>query len=162
MTSRIAKAISQSCYYLGGMAMLFLCIVMLIEVAFRYIPGVTQAQPWIPGVLSLLDIWLIFLASVTAMQKDCHLRITFFIDLFSPAIRSWISIFVNICTLIVFIIMIVFSHEIVKTGMDINVGGVPFSKGFSFISLPICIGFMSIFVVIRIVDGIHAVKGATK
>jgi TRAP-type transport system small permease protein len=154
MKNRISDVLSSVCYYLGGTAMFLLCIVMLIEVAFRYIPGVTQAQPWIPGVLSVLDIWLIFLASVAAMRKDSHLRITYFIDRFPHFLRGWINLIVNLVTLAVFLIMIIYSQEIVRTGMDMHVGGVPFSKGYSFIALPICIGFMSVFVIIRIFDSI--------
>ena len=162
MKDRISDVISSSCYYLGGTAMFLLCIVMLVEVAFRYIPGVTHAQPWIPGVLSLLDIWLIFLASVVAMRKDSHLRISFFVDRFPRWLQLWINLTVNIVTLLVFMVMIIFSQEIVKTGMDMHVGGVPFSKGYSFIALPICIGFMSIYVVLRILGSITDIKRGQK
>jgi TRAP-type C4-dicarboxylate transport system permease small subunit len=158
MKDRILDGLSSICYYLGGISMFLLCIIMLIEVAFRYIPGVTQAQPWIPGVLSLLDIWLIFLASVFAMRKDSHLRITFFVNLVPHILREWTNLIVNCVTLFVFLVMIIFSQEIVKTGMDMHVGGVPFSKGYSFISLPICIGLMSLFVLIRIVDSITKMR----
>ena len=142
--------------------MFLLFIVMLLEVAFRYIPGVTQAQPWIPGVLSLLDIWLIFLASVVAMRKNSHLRITFFIDKFPYYLRVWITLIVNLITLFVFLIIIFFSQEIVKTGMGINVGGVQFSKGYSFIALPITSGLMCIYVIIRIFDSIKTMRRGEK
>jgi len=158
MKNHVADALSSVCYYLGGTTMFLLFIVMLFEVAFRYIPGMNQAQPWVPGVLSLLDIWLIFLASVVAMRKNSHLRITFFIDKMPYYFRIWITLIVNLITLLIFLIIIFFSQEIVKSGMGINVGGVQFSKGYSFIALPVSSGLMCIFVIIRIFDSIKTIR----
>lgn len=155
MKDRIPELFNSAFYYLSGAAMFLLCLVMLIEVVFRYIPGLSMAQPWIPGVLSLLDTWLIFLASVVAMKKDSHLRITFFTDRLPPRLREWNTLFINIITLVVFLAIIIYSREIVATGMDINFGGVPFSKGYSFIALPVCLGFMTIVIIFRILESVN-------
>jgi TRAP-type C4-dicarboxylate transport system permease small subunit len=144
-------------YYLSGFCMLALCVVMLIEVVFRYIPGLTMAQAWVPGVLSLLDTWLIFLGSVVAMWKFSHLRIGFFADRLPSPFREWNHLVVNVVTLFLFIIILIYSRPIVATGWDLTFGGVPFSKGYSIIALPICIGIMSLYVILRILNSIKKI-----
>ena len=144
---------------LSRVAMILLLIVMLIEVIFRYIPGLHMAQPWIPGILSLIDVWLIYLGSVVAMRANSHLRITFFIDRMSPRQREWNNIFVNSITLILLILVTYFSVPIVKTGMDLTFfGGFALSKGYNFIAVPISAGAMALMVIHRIIQSVQKIR----
>ncbi len=155
---RISGVISKVCYYLGGLAMFLLCVVMVVEVIFRYIPGLSMAHPWIPGVLIMLDTWLIFLGSVVAMERASHLRITFFVNKIQPTLREWNSLLVNILTLLIFIIILIYSKQIIETGMDLNYGGIPFSKGYTFLALPVCVGLMTFQVLLRISASIKRLR----
>jgi TRAP-type C4-dicarboxylate transport system permease small subunit len=147
-------------YRLSGFSMFLLCIVILIEVVFRYIPGLTMAQPWIPGVLSLLDTWLIFLGSIVAMKADSHLRLDFLATRLPPSLREWNCLFVNVVSLFLFILILIYSKPIVDTGWDLQFGGVPFSKGYSIISLPVCLSFMSLILLQRILNSIRKIFSA--
>lgn len=154
---QISKAFHRIFYHLSGFCMFLLCLVMLIEVIFRYIPGLSMAQPWIPGILSLLDTWLIFLGSVVAMSANSHLRMGFFADRMPVHMREWNRLLVNAITLLLFIIMLFYSRPVVETGWDLQFGGIPFSKGYSIIALPICIGIMSLIVIQRIMTSVRKI-----
>ena len=158
MLDKITYYIERCFFYLGAFAMFLLCFVMLIEVFFRYIPSLSIAQPWVPGVLSLIDIWLIFIGSVVAMRAGGHLKINFFTSRMPTPIARANKIFVNLINLILLIIMTYYSIPIVETGMDLTFGGVPFSKGYSFMALPICSSLMALMVVRNIVNAVKEMK----
>ncbi len=144
---------------LSRVAMVLLFIVMMIEVIFRYVPGLHMAQPWVPGILSLIDVWLIYLGSVVAMRANSHLRITFLVDRMSPRQREWNNIMVNSITLALLLLVSFYSIPIVKTGMDLTFfGGFALSKGYSFIAVPICACAMALMVVRRIGQSIRKIK----
>ena len=143
---------------LSELSLLLLFLVMLAEVLFRYIPSFSSAQPWIPGVIAMLDIWLIFLGSVIAMQSNTHLRIKFFEKFMTPKVKELNRIIVNLITLCLLVLMIVSSIPIVRTGMDLNFGGVPFSKGYSFVALPVCISFMIPIIISRIIRSVKVLR----
>lgn len=143
---------------LSAVAMLLLCIVMLIEVLFRYLPGLSMAQPWVPGVLSLIDIWLIFMGSVVAMRAGTHLKITFFTSRMPKPVSGANTIFVNLINLALLLAMAYYSIPIVETGMDLTFGGVPFSKGYGFMALPICTLLMALMVVRRILEEVKKMR----
>jgi TRAP-type C4-dicarboxylate transport system permease small subunit len=156
---RIPKFLDRIFYHLSKVAMLLLFITMLIEVIFRYVPGLHMAQPWVPGLLSLLDVWLIYLGSVVAMKSNTHLRITVLTERMSAKTREWNNVLVNLITLILMVLMIYYSIPIVKTGMDLTFfGGVAFSKGYSFIALPICLSAMAVMVLHRIFVSIRRIR----
>ena len=155
MLEKLAGGISQVFFRLSALAMFLLCLIMLFEVIFRYIPGLSMAQPWVPGVLSLIDIWLIFMGSVVAMYHGSHLKITFFTSKMPSHVAKPNNLLVNIINLALLIIMTWFSIPIVETGMDLTFGGVPFSKGYSFIALPICTSLMAIMVIRNIIKAIR-------
>ena len=152
MLEKVASGISHVFFRLSALAMFLLCLIMLFEVIFRYIPGLSMAQPWVPGVLSLIDIWLIFMGSVVAMCQSSHLRITFFTSRMPSRVAKSNKLLVNVINLALLLIMTWFSIPIVETGMDLTFGGVPFSKGYSFIALPVCTSLMAIMVIRNIVN----------
>lgn len=154
MLDKTTYYIERCLFYLSAIAMFLLCFVMMIEVVFRYIPSLSIAQPWVPGVLSLIDIWLIFMGSVVAMRAGGHLKINFFTSRMPPSLARANKIFVNFINLILLIIMTYYSLPIVETGMDLTFGGVPFSKGYSFMALPICSSIMALMVIRNIVNAI--------
>ncbi len=139
--------------------MVLLFIVMMIEVIFRYVPGVHMAQPWVPGVLSLIDVWLIYLGSVVAMRANSHLRITFLVDRMSPRQREWNNVAVNSITLVLLLLVSFYSIPIVKTGMDLTFfGGFALSKGYNFIAVPVCACAMALMVVRRIRQSVQKIR----
>ena len=152
MLEKLAGGINRLFFRTSALAMFLLCLIMLFEVIFRYIPGLSMAQPWVPGVLSLIDIWLIFMGSVVAMYHGSHLRITFFTSRLPSNLARSNKLLVNVINLALLLIMTWFSIPIVETGMDLTFGGVPFSKGYSFIALPICTALMAVMVIRNIVN----------
>jgi TRAP-type transport system small permease protein len=155
----LAKFLDRIFNHLSKLAMFLLFVTMLIEVIFRYIPGLHMAQPWVPGILSLLDVWLIYLGSVVAMRSNTHLRISVLTSRMSPKTKEWNNLFVNLISLILMLLIIYYSIPIVKTGMDLTFfGGVALSKGYSFIALPICIGAMVVMVLHRIAVSIQKIR----
>jgi TRAP-type C4-dicarboxylate transport system permease small subunit len=145
--------------YLSRVALFLLFVVMLIEVIFRYIPGLHMAQPWVPGILSLIDVWVIYLGSVVAMKTNSHLRITFFVERMTPYQREWNNLIVNSITLILLILLSLYSIPIVRTGMDLTFfGGFALSRGYSFIAVPICASAMALMVVHRILRSIQKIR----
>ena len=144
---------------MGGWALFALCAVMMVEVVLRYVPWFNLAQDWVPGILILLDTWLIFLASIAAMYRNKHLRIDFFVRKMPPRMAEWNTLVIDTITLILLLGMTYFSIPIFLSGLDLNYAGVPFPKGFSFFALPFCAGLMSLMVVRRIVLSIKKLRG---
>ncbi|MCX5906197.1 MAG: TRAP transporter small permease subunit [Deltaproteobacteria bacterium] len=156
---RLTKFLDGIFSHLSRVAMLLLFIVMMIEVIFRYIPGLHMAQPWVPGILSLIDVWLIYLGSVVAMRANSHLRITFLVDRMSARQREWNNVVVNSITLSLLILVSFYSIPIVRTGMDLTFfGGFALSKGYNFIAVPICACAMALMVIRRILQSIQKIR----
>lgn len=158
MTRSIFTALDTIFQKLSILAILLLGLVIMIEVIFRYIPWFSFAQPWVPGTLDLLDTWLIFLGSVVGMHQNKHLRITFFVDKIPQRMREWNNIVVNLITLCLLVFIIYYSIPIVRSGMDLGFGGVPFTKGYAFIALPICSFPMTLIVGRRIVESVKKLR----
>ena len=145
-------------YQFSGLALFLLCVVMILEVLLRYVPWFNFAQDWVPGVLILMDTWLIFLASVAAMYRDKHLRINFFVKKMPQRMGEWNTLLVNTITLCLLLLMTYSSVPIVRSGMDLTFAGVPFSKGYSFMALPVCTSLMALMVVRRIAVSIQKLR----
>jgi TRAP-type C4-dicarboxylate transport system permease small subunit len=144
--------------HLSKVAILLLFITMLIEVIFRYIPGLHMAQPWVPGFLNLINVWLIYLGSVVAMKSNTHLRITFLTGRMSPKTKAWNDLIVNLMSLLLMILIIYYSVPIVETGMNLTFfGGLALSKGYSFIALPVCLTAMALMLMHRIVVSVRKI-----
>jgi TRAP-type C4-dicarboxylate transport system permease small subunit len=158
MIERIFAAIDTTSYRFSAIAILLLSIVMVTEVVFRYIPWFNMAQPWIPGMLRLLDIWLIFLGSIVAMGRNQHLRISFFTEKMPQKMREWNNLVVNLITFCLFLLVIYCSIPIVRSAMDLTFAGVPFSRGYSSIALPICTSVMALIAFRRIVVSIKELR----
>ena len=137
---------------LSGAVIFLITVVMLAEALFRYIPWLSSAQAWIPGIIMMLNVWLVFLGSVAAMQLDTHLKMSLFSKNVPDALRKKIKLVVNSVSFVLLALVTYYSIPVVDSGMDITFGGVPFSKGYSFIALPICSGIMALIALKRIVD----------
>jgi TRAP-type C4-dicarboxylate transport system permease small subunit len=148
---RIFAALDRVFSQLSGWALFALCIVMGAEVILRYVPWFNLAQDWIPGILIFFDTWMIFLASIVAMQRDNHLRVDFFVKKMPPRMAEWNSLVVNIITLGLLVLVTYTGIPIFRSGMDLNYAGLPFPKGLAFLALPFCTALMALMVVRRIV-----------
>lgn len=146
LTNCIEKLFSS----LSGAAMLLITVIMLAEVVFRYIPWLSSAQAWIPGFIMLLNVWLVFLGSVAAMKSDTHLKMSLFSKHLPISLKNKLNIIVNLISFLLLSLVCYYSIPVVNSGMDITFGGVPFSKGYSFIALPICSGIMAFIALVRI------------
>lgn len=158
-SSRLAHLIERVFFHAAGACLAALFIVMMFGVIFRYLPIQVGFEHWVPGLLNLLQVWLILFGSLAAVVSNHHLRIGFIVEKFPRRLRSIIDTCVWILRVLTLAILLYSCIAVVDKGFSASIGGVPFTKGAIYIVLPVVLVLMLLLEIMRAKDVIAARKG---
>ncbi|MEM5786023.1 MAG: TRAP transporter small permease [Syntrophobacteraceae bacterium] len=144
--NRNTKAVFDKVYsfteILAGTSFALLCIVVALQVASRYLLGLSFA--WAEEFPLFLFLWVCFIAAAAAYRQDSHLPVSLLFDRL-PDWYQRIARFVEIILTLAFF-FIIFYYEL---GVALSVSAtfviMKFSKSYYFIGIPIAAVLFMIF-----------------
>lgn len=158
-SSRLAHLIERVFFHAAGACLAGLFIVMMFGVIFRYLPIQVGFEHWVPGLLNLLQVWLILFGSLAAVVSNHHLRIGFIVERFPSRVRIAVDPSVWVLRVLTLAVLLYSCIAVVDKGFSASIGGVPFTKGVIYIALPVVLVLMLLLEIIRAKNVILARKG---
>ncbi len=138
----VAHLIERLFFHLAGLCLFALFIVMMGGVIFRYLPVRSELEHWVPGVLNLLQVWLILFGSLAAVISRHHLRIGFIVAQLPHRMKCFVDVLVWIVRFATLAILLYACVPVIRAGFDASIGGVPFTMGLVYVALPIVLPLM--------------------
>lgn len=157
-SSQVAHLIERVFFHAAGMCLLALFIVMMGGVTFRYLPIQVGFEHWVPGLLNLLQVWLILFGSLAAVVSNHHLRIGFIVDRFPARLRVMVNSSVWVLRFLTLSILLYSCIAVVDKGFSASIGGVPFTKGVIYAALPVVLVLMLLLEVLNAKDALTGKK----
>jgi len=120
----------------------FVAMLVLVtaQVLFRYVLQVSV--PWTEEAARWFYAWQIFLGSALAMKQDLHLRATFLLERFPPALRALVDLVIGLAGL-VFLGGIVYGSLIMMRAVyPVEAGSFPVSTSFLYLAIPVSLLIM--------------------
>ncbi len=77
------RKLNSLCATIAGLVLLFVTFSIFIDVFLRYF--FNRPSIWVTEVSSYLFLYIIFLGTAYSLQQGLHIRVTFLLDRFSPA-----------------------------------------------------------------------------
>ena len=102
---RLDAALARAAMGLGAVLLAALVGVLALQVASRQIPGVFV--PWTEEVSRFLFVWLAFLGTAVAFQRNAHVAITILADRAGPRLRLGLAVLVRLLVVGFALIMLV-------------------------------------------------------
>ena len=152
----IAHIIERLFFHIAGLCLFVLFIVMMGGVIFRYLPVQSELEHWVPGLLNLLQVWLILFGSLAAVISRHHLRIGFIIERLPRKINRLVEALVWVVRFATLALLLYASGPVIKAGFDASIGGVPFTMGVVYIALPIVLPLM---ILLELINAKQAFSG---
>lgn len=135
---------------IGSVSLIVLCTVF--GVFMRYVVG--NPLKWTEEVSLALVVWFVFFGASSAMKRDQHISIDFFVSLVPKKIRRYIDVFVIIVNFIVLTIFSILGFQLsMKAGMKIT----PILK-LPYTYIDIAITFGSILMVVNLIMKLISTK----
>ena len=154
----IAQLIERLFFHLAGLCLFALFIVMMGGVIFRYLPVRSDLEHWVPGLLNLLQVWLILFGSLAAVVSRHHLRIGFIVANLSRRMARLVGALVWSVRVATLVSLLYACVPVIRAGFDASIGGVPFTMGLVYIALPIVLPLM---ILLELMNAKRAFQGGS-
>jgi len=118
------------------------------DVVLRYAPWL-RSLGWTEEILRYLNVWIIFLGASIAAKRSSHLAINYFLRLFRPRYRLWITKAVYITILIFLALFIVFGTQKTIQNIHQQVQAFPITIAWFYLAIPV--GSLYIFIDILLI-----------
>lgn len=159
--SPLAHLIERVFFHAAGACLGALFLVMMGGVIFRYLPIQVGFEHWVPGLLNLLQVWLILFGSLAAVVSNHHLRIGFIVEKFPARVQTFVNTSVWVLRFLTLSILLYSCIAVVDKGFSASIGGVPFTKGLIYVALPVVLVLMLLLEVMRAKDALLGKKVGT-
>lgn len=108
--NRVDNALARSEASAGFMILAALIAVLTLQVAGRQIPGIFF--PWTEEVSRFLFVWLAFLGTALAVQRNAHVAIHFVADRMSPRLQLVLALVVRMLVVSFALIMLIYGFRL--------------------------------------------------
>ena len=88
------KKVNAVCATLAGIVLLFITFSIFVDVFLRYVFG--KPTLWITEVSTYLFLYVIYLGTAYALQLGMHIKVTFFLELFSKRTQRIVDLVTSI------------------------------------------------------------------
>lgn len=134
MIKKIAGVAAKILESIVGVLLLVIFATALSEVFARYV--LRSSILWAIEFNILLMIWAVWLSAAIGVHRKAHMRITLLSDLLPIKAHKVITVFIDLCTLFLFLILGVKGIEVVQSleGMDLIT--MPIPRGIVFAAAP--------------------------
>ena len=142
---------------LGAIVEIPVAVLVLIEIALllagviaRYV--VHRPITWSDELASILFLWLAMLGSVVALRRNEHMRMTALVARVSPPTRAFLEALASAAALALLVLLAVPAVEYAYEESFVTTRSLEISAAWRAAALPVGIGFMLIFGVLRLVQ----------
>ena len=98
------KKINHLCATIAGLVLLFITFSIFIDVFLRYF--FNRPSIWVTEVSSYLFLYIIFLGTAYSLQQGMHIRVTFLLDRFSPAMVRILNVITSLLAIFFCIVLL--------------------------------------------------------
>jgi TRAP-type C4-dicarboxylate transport system permease small subunit len=135
----IGKTVDYSVICLGGA----LAVLIFINVVMH---AMGKDLAWLTELGEMIMVWVTFLGGAAAAQRGAHMAINEFLDKLSPERRKWADAAVQIFTLVVVGVVLVFGVRIVQSSWGNVLTTLEWPMAWQYMPLPLGMGLMGVFV----------------
>lgn len=115
-------------------------VLVTAQVLFRYVLQVSV--PWTEEAARWFYAWQIFLGSALAMHQGLHLRATFLLERFPPALRAAVDLLIGSAGLLFLAGIIWGSLEMMWAVYPVEAGSFPVSTSYLYLAVPVSLMVM--------------------
>lgn len=121
-----------------------LVVIVSFQVLSRMFTG--KSYTFVEELSMFLLAWCTFMCAAYAARKNAHVRVEYFVNRYLSARgRDILSLLLNICVIAMMCVMIYASFGFTKRQMKISMVVLPFSKGWMYLSFPVGMLFLTLF-----------------
>lgn len=123
-------------HYLAGILLIIIASAVFYAVTMRY--AFNEPPLWADEAPRAFFLWMVYIGVAVATKRGQNIRVTHFIDKFTPLPRLVLETFMHILVLIMLVTLVWFNFPIIR----LQAGGSMLSTGWSFIWLyaPLSVG----------------------
>ena len=123
-------------HYLSGILLIIIASAVFYAVAMRYV--FNEPPLWADEAPRAFFLWMVYIGVAVATKRGQNIRVTHFIDKFTPLPRLVLETFMHILVLVMLVTLVWFNFPIIR----LQSGGSMLSTGWSFIWLyaPLTVG----------------------
>lgn len=136
----------------AGIAFGVLCIAVGIQVASRYLFGVSFG--WAEEFPLFLFLWVCFLAAAAAYRQNSHLGVSLLYDRLPRGFRK-VARYLELLLTLAFFVVILYYELDVALSISSNFVVLKFPKIYHFIGIPVSAAIFLIFIVEKIIEQIE-------
>lgn len=137
---------------------MIMCISVILQVVFRYI--LQLIAPWTEELARFACIWAVFLGAAVCFEERAHITIDFVINRVSRKVTRRLLLLINIFATSTFVLIAFYgSILLVRMGWADTATTVPIQMGLVYLALPISLGAIAIFGVLRFSVAARGRKG---
>jgi TRAP-type C4-dicarboxylate transport system permease small subunit len=132
----------------ASVGFLVMCISIILQVVFRYV--LQLVAPWTEELARFACIWTVFLGAAVCFEERTHIKIDFVITKVSRKATRRLLLLINIFATGTFILAAFYgSIRLVEVGWADIATTIPIQMGLVYLALPISLGAIAIFGVLR-------------
>ena len=143
------EKISRTLNTISACFLILMASAILLQVFARYILG--AVVPWTEEIARYFCIWMVFTGSITAIIKNKHIRITFFLDTFPPKIKVFFEGLAHFLMILFCLVLLFGSFQLVGQNWAQQAVTFPLSVGMLYIP----VGIFAFFTIMAIVIKVH-------
>jgi TRAP-type C4-dicarboxylate transport system permease small subunit len=131
----VRKFINKFEEYLLLIMLAVMCIVMALQVFYRYALG--SPLVWSEEMARFLFVWITFIGAGYGIKNGLHIEMTYFYDKFPEKVQKFLQIVLNLVTIFFCIYLIPYAVEFVKSQHTIASTTLGFPMSIWYASVPI-------------------------
>lgn len=140
---------------------LVMCISVILQVVFRYVLKIVA--PWTEELARFACIWAVFLGAAVCFEEGAHIKIDVIIAKVSRKAVNHILLLINIFVTSTFIVIVFYgSILLLKIGWADSATTLPVQMGLVYLALPISMGSIAIFGILRLCEALAGTKDKTE
>jgi len=140
---------------------LIMCISVILQVVFRYVLKIVA--PWTEELARFSCIWAVFLGAAVCFEESAHIKIDVIIAKVSRKAVNHILLLINIFVTSTFIVVVFYgSILLLKIGWADSATTIPIQMGLVYLALPISMGSIAIFGILRLCEALAGTKDKTE
>lgn len=133
---------------MATVSFIIMCISVILQVVFRYV--LQLIAPWTEELARFACIWSVFLGAAVCFEERAHITIDFVINRVSRQVTQRLLLLINVFVTSTFVLAAFYgSMLLVQLGWADTATTVPIQMGLVYLALPISLGAIAIFGVLR-------------
>lgn len=133
----------------------------VVQVTLRYLIGTTWL--WVPDLLRLMFVWMVFLGASVLYEMGGHLAVDFLVLRLPPRHRRVVAVVVESAAIAFFIILIFKGIEIAEKRMRVPFDTWDIPTGYAYAAIVVAAALMLLIGVDRLIDQIRTIiRGETE